>query len=369
MKLKPILGLAGPAFAAVLALGSVQAQAGTTYVYGDFASPSEPRTEGSLKPWLKELTEKSNGDIKTEYLGGGAVVTVRNGMQALDDGLVDGAFVATIYLPSESPVNSLFINTGAQLTDTLASTGALTETLLLGCPECRGEMEKSNVKTLGSWAMPSYSLLCKQPIQSLADAKGLRIRASGHMVTLAQAIGATPVNLTISDVFEALQRNQVDCSFGSIVWMDSLSLGDVIKNVVRANAGSVATPSMFNIRKDMWDSLSKEDKAVFLDTVPHAVAMNAFAYIDADERVMKEGYTDITPDADLLKAIRDQADADIPGAVKVAQDAGVADAQQIVDTFMVTYKKWEDLTRDIETPEAFEDLLRKEIYSKLPADY
>ena len=132
-------------------------------------------------------------------------------------GLVDGALVAAIYQPSELPVSSLLVNIGAQMTDTLASTGALTEALMLGCPECRAELEAYNVQTLGSWAMPSYSLLCREPVQSLADAQGLRIRSSGHMVTLAQAIGATPINLTITETFEALQRNQADCTFGSIV--------------------------------------------------------------------------------------------------------------------------------------------------------
>ncbi|MCA2012151.1 hypothetical protein LCM17_11700 [Cereibacter sphaeroides] len=354
---------------ALATLGALPALGQTHYVYGDFASPSEPRTEGAVKPWLEALQEASGGSITTEYIGAGAVVTARNTLSSLEDGLVDGALVAAIYQPSELPVSSLLVNIGAQMTDTLASTGALTEALLLGCPECRTELEGYNVQTLGSWAMPSYSLLCREPIQTLADAEGLRIRASGHMVTLAQAIGATPINLTITETFEALQRNQADCTFGSIVWMDSLSLGDVVRNIVRVDAGAVVTTSIFNVRRDLWQEMDEATRQVFLDTVPAAVANNAFAYIAADERVLSEGYNVVTPDADLNDAIRAQAQTDIAGAVAVAEAAGVANAQEIVDNFLPLYQRWYDLTRSVETAADFEQLLRTEIYANVPADF
>lgn len=369
MKSALITRMASASAVALLCVGAVPALAQTNYVYGDFASPSEPRTEGSVKPWLQALEDASNGTITTDYIGAGAVVTARNTLQSLTDGLVDGALVAAIYQPSELPVSSLLVNIGAQMTDTLASTGALTEALMLGCPECRAELENYNVQTLGSWAMPSYVLLCREPIQSLADAQGLRIRASGHMVTLAQAIGATPINLTITETFEALQRNQADCTFGSIVWLDSLSLGDVVRNIVRVDAGAVVTTSMFNVRRDLWEEMDEATRQVFLDTVPAAVANNAFAYIEADERVLAEGYTVVSPDADLAEAIRAQAQTDIASAVAVAQAAGVANAQEIVDNFLPLYQRWYDLTRGVETAEEFEQLLRTEIYAHVPADF
>lgn len=369
MKLTTLTRAVSVSLLALTGLAAAPALSDVSYVYGDFASPTEPRTEGSVKPWLKALNDASNGAIKTDYIGAGAVVTARNTLQSLQDGLVDGALVAAIYQPSELPVSSLLVNIGAQMTDTLASTGALTEALMLACPECRDELERHNVKTLGSWAMPSYSLLCRSPVQSLADAKGLRIRASGHMVTLTQAIGATPINLTITETFEALQRNQADCSFGSIVWLESLSLGDVVRNITKVDAGAVVTTSIFNVRRDMWDAMADAERQVFLDTVPAAVAQNAFAYIEADERVLAEGYNVITPDADLANAIRGQADADIASAVAVATAAGVTNAQGIVDAFLPLYKRWHDLTRDVTTPEAFEQLLRDEVYARVNTSF
>lgn len=354
-----------------LLLGAGSAQAETTFVFGDTATPAEPRPAKGTLPWLSALSEASGGQIKTEFLGGGAVVTSKNSMAAMRDGLIDGAFVSSVYFPAETPTMSLFINIGASMRDPLASTAALSELLLLDCPECVTELKAWNIHTLGAWVMPSYALLCKPEVRGLADVKGKRVRASGHTVSLANAIGAVPTNMTYTEVYEAMQRNQVDCTFGSIVWLESLSLGDLAKHVVKVDAGAISTPSAYNIREDLWQSLSTDERRAFIDTVPIAVAGAAFSYVDEQNRVLGEtdrGYQVIDPDAEMKAALETQATTDMAAAVEKAKAAGVTNAQDILDRYLKLYAKWQGLTAGMTSADQLEPVLKSEIYDHVKLD-
>ena len=56
-------------------------------------------------------------------------------------------------------------------------------------------------------------MICTKPIKSIADFKGKRIRTYGFAYpALVQALGGTPVSMSSSDGYEALQRGILDCS-------------------------------------------------------------------------------------------------------------------------------------------------------------
>ena len=77
----------------------------------------------------------------------------------------------------------------------------------------RAEMEKYNVRALGFGAYgESFCLLNKKrPLKSPDDFRGLKIRANQPMAAdSVKALGASPVMMSSSEVYMALQRGTID---------------------------------------------------------------------------------------------------------------------------------------------------------------
>ena len=356
---------------AMAALGTGDAHAQVNFVFGNYSPPAATLNAKGIIPWLEEIEKRSGGAINTEFIGGGSVVTTKTGLTAMRDGLVDGAFLSTIYLPAETPVTSIFVDLGANLSNTMAASGALIETMMFDCAACLDEMKAWNVQPLGSWSTPGYDLLCTKEVKNLKDLKGLRIRASGHTVPLVDALGATPANLTMTEVYEALQRNQVECTFGSAGWLESYSLGESAKYVLDLDAGGVPSPVLIDVRRDLWEGLTEDQKKIFVDTAPIAVAGATWGYLDEESRALglsEKGYKLVQPDNDVPEAIAVQAEKDTAAAIEKAKAKGVDDAQEIANVFLANYERWVELTKGIESRDAYAALLSKEIYSRYPMD-
>lgn len=76
--------------------------------------------------------------------------------------------------------------------------------------------EKFGVKAMAIWPFGPQVFLCNQPIETLADLEGLKVRSfTASMSTLLEDIGATPVTLSFPEVYPALQRGVAACGVTS----------------------------------------------------------------------------------------------------------------------------------------------------------
>ncbi len=362
----------GAAFAVMFSTGAIfatGAQAQTKLLFGYYASATSTVAREGIVPWLEEIEERSDGRLQTEFNAGGAIIKTGTSLFGLRDGLVDIANVYAQAFPKELPVITLLSDLGALMTNDMAAAGALTELQLLACPDCEAEYDNWDIKLIGSYATKPYQLLCRMPITSLDDLKGKRIRGTGHLNNITAAFGATPVNISISEVYEALQRGLVDCTFGQFAWLKDFSLEEQTKYVLTTNAGVVPAAPWIAIRKVTWDALLPEDRKIMYDAMATAVARSIFAYEkdnnDAIELAVSRG-VELEPLQEwLTDAIVDAVKDVRSEAVARAVEAGVVNADEIAGQFLTMYAEWEEKVADITTQEAFEELLASEIYSKL----
>ena len=359
------------AFIGMTAMVAGPALAETNIIFGNYSGPESTLNAEGIIPWLDAVKEASGGDLATQFVGGGALVKTKTGLFAIKDGLVDGLFLPALYYPAELPVSNLFVKLGAVMTDPMVSAAALSETVAFDCPACDEEFAQWNIKSLGSWVSPPYDLMCTKPVDTLEGMNGLRIRASGHAVTLAGALGATAANFTITETYEALQRNQVDCSLGNAGWLTTYSLGEAAKFVVDVNAGAVASPTVIGLRADLWSELTTEQRQLFIDKAPIAISGVVFGYSEQEAATLADeagGYTVLTPEAAVTDALAAQAAIDAETAASKAIEAGVTSAPEIVEAFLANYKKWEGLISGDETREEYAALLAREIYDRMSAE-
>ncbi len=80
-------------------------------------------------------------------------------------------------------------------------------------PELNKELERFNVRIIATYPFPAQVFFCRDPIASLADVKGRRVRTpGGSQNDFIQAIGAQPVAIGFPEVYGALERGVVDCA-------------------------------------------------------------------------------------------------------------------------------------------------------------
>lgn len=362
----------GAVLAAALAVGTafaMPAQAQTKLLMGYYSSSTAANAAEGFIPWLESVQEMSDGRLQTEFVGGGAIVKTATSLFALRDGMVDLTNVYTPANPKELPVATLLGDLSALMNNDKAAAGALAQFQHFECADCVAEYDGWNIKLISTWATPPYQLICNTPIESVADFNGKRIRTTGHLTSIATELGATPVNISLTEVYESLQRGLVDCTFGQFVWLDDYSLAEQAKYLLTPNAGVVPAQLWVGINKDTWNKLSAEDRQILFDATPAAVARVTFNYDSgakaAIESAVANGVVYNEAQDWLTDAVVAATATVRDDAVARAEASGVVNAGEIADRFLAIYAEWEDKVKDIETQEQFAQLLADEVYSKV----
>lgn len=126
----------------------------------------------------------------------------------------------------------------------------------------------------------------KKAIQTMADAKGLKIRSTpskAHIATL-RALGMNPTPISWGEVYTALQQKTVD---GididlNLAWFNNFP--EVNNNVTIVN--SLYSPHLVMISKKFLDSLSEDDKKMILDTFQEVKLYERKLIRDGEKEIM-----------------------------------------------------------------------------------
>lgn len=80
-------------------------------------------------------------------------------------------------------------------------------------PAANKELERVGLQIVATFPYTAQIFFCKQPVNSLADLKGRKIRTFGGSVNdLVAGFGAQPVGMPFGEVYGALERGVVDCA-------------------------------------------------------------------------------------------------------------------------------------------------------------
>ena len=120
--------------------------------------------------------------------------------------------IITPYFPDKFPLNNAVGYFIPQPHSTI-EIAEMMEYWYRAYPQFDKELAKYNLKTIGFRPLEHYGIICTKPIKSIEDFKGKRIRTYGFAYpAFVQALGGTPVSMSSTDGYEALQRGILDCS-------------------------------------------------------------------------------------------------------------------------------------------------------------
>jgi TRAP-type C4-dicarboxylate transport system substrate-binding protein len=241
-----------------------------------------------------DIKEVSGGQIELRLLPAGAVVGANQTLESVKQGVIDGhinyAFNWAGLEPGFAPMGDL---SGAYF-DTATAIGFYYEDV--GLTLLREMYARHNIYVIGIDTGGTESLPSRRPIKSISDLKGMRIRVpAGISARILQELGATPVNLPFSEVFDALEKGVVDAAdAGSLHYNFTVGLHKSAKFALYPGFHSTSMGD-FSVNIDKWNQLTPElKKAVELATQNHVARYARSLMINDLETVRKAKEAGIT---------------------------------------------------------------------------
>jgi TRAP-type C4-dicarboxylate transport system substrate-binding protein len=126
-------------------------------------------------------------------------------------------------------------------------------------------------------------LASKKAVKSLADVKGLKIRATGLSKAIVDALGGTPVAMAQPETYDSLQKGVVEATLCPIETLKGWKQGEVIQYVVDSTAIGYTTAMFVVMNKAKWDKLPADLQKVLADVSAEYVAKHGAAWDEADK--------------------------------------------------------------------------------------
>lgn len=164
---------------------------------------------------MAAVQQRSGGRIGFDYYPAEALFTLKESFDACRTGLTDIAHISYIYEPDRLGLLGLVpVMPGNfhldKFIEHYRDPGGFHDWASTYC-------EKWNLKLLASSIYATgYDINSRVPIKKLEDFKGKIIKAPGAVNEAMKLLGATPVAITMDQVFEALQRGTIDAQMSSL---------------------------------------------------------------------------------------------------------------------------------------------------------
>ncbi|MGH6925766.1 MAG: C4-dicarboxylate TRAP transporter substrate-binding protein [Propylenella sp.] len=368
MKKSPSVGLLCAVL--VMALSAAPGEA-RELIYGSWLGANNSTNTKNLEPYFAKVKEATGGEIEWKLVGGGQLANGPGTPDAVKDGLMDAGLVMAPYVPKMLPATNMIFSQSLIGDDFLASIGAMNEVLMLGCEECKEEFHANNAVGFGGYGVTPYLFMCRGEPDSLEDLKGLKVRGSGGGVNIIEIAGGTPVAMPPNEATTALERGALDCVLGGVQWLKSFGYMDVVDTVIQAPMGMGGPPVLMYVNREVWQSLTPEQRKVHVELMPSSVVSEAYdAQLAEDESVVAEAQSKgvkFVDGGEPFHGVMVERDKIQYGLnVENAKAAGVKNPEAILDFYLAAYEKWKKIVDEIGGDRAkFEEALTREVYSKV----
>jgi TRAP-type C4-dicarboxylate transport system substrate-binding protein len=210
-----------------------------------------------MERWKTEVEKRTGGKVVVQTFPGSTLLDAKNMMDGVISGTADIGCLCMAYQPGRFLVTNA---TSLPLNFANAKVASLVlwDLYLKYKPE-----EFSKVKALTMFACAPSNIMSKKPVKTLADIKGLPLRASGGAAEILKAWEANVVGMPQSDVPEALQKGVIQGQFSSLEVMKDFKYAETCKYVTMTN--TVIYPFAVVMNMDSWKKLPKDVQKVMDD--------------------------------------------------------------------------------------------------------
>lgn len=204
--------------------------------------------------WGKDVEKATNGRVTVTVF---AASTLSPPMQVYDNtvkGVVDIGTNLLAYSPGRLPLSEVLQQPLGYKNGYQASKAA-NEYYKKFKPK-----EFDDVKVMFLHGAAPGFIFTKNPAKSIADLKGLRIKANAENADIVKNLGASPVTMPVTETYDALSRGVVDGTLFPLEALQGFKIGEVVKTVIEDYPMSYMTSMYCIMNKDKWNAISPADQ-------------------------------------------------------------------------------------------------------------
>jgi TRAP-type mannitol/chloroaromatic compound transport system substrate-binding protein len=265
------------------------------------------RFDGTVVPFTECVADASGGRMEIQAFGGGVILPVGDSLDAVRDGIVQMAMIWPGYWAGKNPVFALAGSRPGDPITTFTEGFYRAEQLH---EIVAAAYEQEGVTSLGAFDFgPPEILNSNVEVRSLEDFKGKRVRSGGIGATFYNALGASAVTLTGSEIYQALQLGTVDMAeFNDWLVNGEMGFDEVTKYVIEPvlHTGAVDDKDLI-VNPAAWESLDDDLRGVVLACRDRARYLSSIAYAIGNERAKQEWIENgveiiMLPEEDVMNA-------------------------------------------------------------------
>lgn len=338
--------LIASALAAMTMTGVATAE---NFTASQWLPPTYAQSIHAYQNMFDRVREATGGEVDVETFYSGSLLPPKTTMTGVRDGVADIGFLYPAYTPAELPVESFINSATFTSNDSLVAALAFTE-LGFTNETLISEFDAYNVVFGGAYVTPSYLFMCNTEVVNLDQADGKRFRTAGSAYTaFSGALNGTAVSVPIGDVYSGMQRGSIDCVMADPTNLITASFNEVVKNITTVEMGG-STGVLWVIRKDSWNKISADNRAIMLDEMAKAIVYThdewakqvTASFADAEER----GIAISAPSDELATSLADFKASFISDLV--ANSGDIPDAAGLLDAYNAAQVKWAGLLEGVD---------------------
>lgn len=230
----------------------------------------------TVLPWVGVLSshivaetnnrlEAMGSDDRVEWTEnyGGSLYGFQDTLEAVEDGITDAGWVGTLWEESKMPLQSITYYAPFVIDSQPLLMEVMNE-LHAEIPAMQEAWAKRNQIYLGATGVETYHLFTNFPVESIDDLKGRKILAPGPAGNWISALGAVPVNGSLTTYYNQLQTGVADGAVAIISGVYPNKIHEVAPYTTLVGLGTHFIGG-FAVNLDTWESLSDDVRQVLTE--------------------------------------------------------------------------------------------------------
>lgn len=227
--------------------------------------------------WANEISRRTGGRVQITFYPAGSLTKAEQCYDGVVKGISDIGMSCFAYTPGRFPLLE-----GLDLPVGYPSGAVATRLANLLIQKYR-PAELSDVHLLYIHAHGPGILASKKSVRSLADMKGLKVRATGLSAKIVKTLGATPVAMSQPETYEALSKGVVEATLCPVETLKGWKQGEAIDYIIDSSAIGYTTAMFVVMNKDKWNQLPPDIQKVFTEVSQEWIAKHGEAWDQADQ--------------------------------------------------------------------------------------
>ena len=266
--------------------------------YATDETPTHERYTEVVIPFQREIEARTNHQLRITSFPAESLVAADDMFDSVVTGVIDMGDTNTLYTPGRFQLTEAAGIPGLGFADPYIATMA-TWDLYKEFPEVQAE--SAGIKLFWLWSLPAPYIYSNKPVRTIADLQGMKIRSyPGPCFDAMELLGATPVDISWPDIYEAMERGTIDAFIANMVGIVPMKFYEVCQYATSFNLGGMSNWGGMN--PDVYNGLPQDIQKV-IDDVTGDALVEDFANMlqDYDVRMeaeaARQGLQKITLDA------------------------------------------------------------------------